>query len=498
VSATDTRSLNVPFPAGQELPTRHPRHTRGWLMRRMLLAADVVALSCAFVAVDVAFGSRAGLGNALPLNTEFLLFFVSLPGWVVLAKLYGLYDLDEERADHSTADELLGVFHLVTVGAFIFFAGSWLTRLVSPTPGKIVSFWAAAIIAMTCARGLARVVSRRQASYVQRTVIVGAGDVGQHIARKLLQHRGYGIEVLGFVDAAPKERRDGLGGLTVLGTPDELPTLVEEHAVDRVIVAFSNESHEQTLDLIRTLAALDVGVDVVPRLFPLMGQSVGVHSIEGLPLLALPRGRLARSTLLLKRTMDLALSVLGLVLLAPLFAAVALRIKLDSPGPVFFRQVRMGAGDTTFEMLKFRTMALGADKRKRALDSLNKHVNETGDPRMFKIPDDPRVTPFGRFLRRYSLDELPQLINVLRGEMSLVGPRPLILDEDRHVTRWRRRRLLVKPGITGLWQVFGRDDLTFEEMVELDYRYVSGCSILSDVRLLLRTLPAIMRERSAY
>jgi exopolysaccharide biosynthesis polyprenyl glycosylphosphotransferase len=471
---------------------------RGWLMRRMLLAADVLALSTAFVTVDLVFLSAHGPRDAATLKTEFVFFFLSIPVWIVLAKLYSLYDLDEEQADHSTGDELLSVFHLVTVGAFLFFAGSWLTGLVHPTPGKIISFWALAVVTMTTGRALARILCRRRPAYVQNAVIVGAGDVGQLIALKLLRHPEYGINVLGFVDAMPKERRSGLGALTILGCPAELPELVEALSVERVIVAFSNDRHDETVELIRTLSELNVCIDVVPRLFALLGRNAGVHNVEGLPLIALPRPTFARSTLLIKRATDLSLSIAGLVLLSPVFAAIAVRIKLDSPGPVFFRQTRMGEGDKTFELFKFRTMALDAEARKADIAGLNKHTGEAGDPRLFKVPDDPRVTRFGRFLRRYSLDELPQLINVLRGEMSLVGPRPLILDEDRHVVDWRRRRLLVRPGITGLWQVLGRDDISFEEMVELDYRYVADWSLVDDLGLLLRTLPAIARERSVY
>jgi lipopolysaccharide/colanic/teichoic acid biosynthesis glycosyltransferase len=192
--------------------------------------------------------------------------------------------------------------------------------------------------------------------------------------------------------------------------------------------------------------------------------------------------------------MDLALSIAGLVLLAPLFAVVAVWIKLDSKGPVFFRQLRMGSGDRTFEIYKFRTMALDADERKHEYADLNKHVG--GDPRMFKIPNDPRVTRSGKWLRRFSIDELPQLLNVVRGEMSLVGPRPLILEEDQHVVDWRRRRLNLKPGVTGLWQVLGRDDIPFEEMVRLDYVYVTTWSLLNDLKLIIRTFPALIRSRA--
>jgi lipopolysaccharide/colanic/teichoic acid biosynthesis glycosyltransferase len=221
---------------------------------------------------------------------------------------------------------------------------------------------------------------------------------------------------------------------------------------------------------------------------------VGIHTAEGLPLICLPALRLSRSSLFMKRTMDLALSLTGLVVLAPLFLAVAVWIKLDSHGPVFFRQLRMGSADQTFEIFKFRTMTADADERKGEYAALNKHNG--GDRRMFKIPNDPRVTRSGRILRRFSIDELPQLINVVRGEMSLVGPRPLILEEDLHVVDWRRQRLNLKPGMTGLWQVLGRDDIGFEEMVRLDYVYVTTWSLLNDLKLILRTIPALYRARA--
>jgi lipopolysaccharide/colanic/teichoic acid biosynthesis glycosyltransferase len=191
--------------------------------------------------------------------------------------------------------------------------------------------------------------------------------------------------------------------------------------------------------------------------------------------------------------MDLVLSAAGLILLAPFFVVIALAIRLDSPGPVFFRQMRMGKGSNTFRMIKFRTMDVDADARKAELAHLNRHAQPGGDERMFKIPNDPRTTRVGRFLRRYSLDELPQLVNVLVGEMSLVGPRPLILVEDEYVREWARKRLNLKPGITGLWQVLGANAIPFEEMVRLDYLYVMGWSLRNDLSLLARTVPLVLR-----
>jgi exopolysaccharide biosynthesis polyprenyl glycosylphosphotransferase len=273
--------------------------------------------------------------------------------------------------------------------------------------------------------------------------------------------------------------------------------LIDLLDVERVVVAFSNEHHETQLDLIRNLNALDVQVDVVPRFFEVLGPSVDFHTVEGLPVCSLPPLRLSRSSRLIKRTVDLTGAAVGLVVLAPLFFLVAVAIKLDNRGPVFFRQVRAGEGRRLFRIWKFRSMVVDAEERKTELAHLNKHLAPGGDPRMFKIDRDPRVTRIGTILRRASLDELPQLINVLMGEMSLVGPRPLILEETSHVGDWAMRRLDLRPGITGLWQVLGRDDISFEEMVRLDYRYVTGWSLGKDFSLLVKTIPSLVNSRGS-
>ena len=469
---------------------------RGWLIRRLLLAADVAGLLLAFALVQLLTGVVGG--DAVPPRAELLVFLGALPAWIVLAKLHGLYDRDEERTDHSTVDEIVGVFQLVTICAWLVVVVAWLAEFGHPGHKKLLLAWALAIGLITLARASARAFCRRRPAYVQNTIIVGAGDVGQLIARKVLQHPEYGMELVGFVDAEPKRRRDDLGDLTLLGTTDDLESILERFDVERVIVAFSNESHELTLDVVRSLKNRDIQIDIVPRLFEVFGTRVGIHTIEGLPLIGLPALRLSRSSRLFKRAFDLVLTVFGVVLLAPAFALITLLIKLDSPGPVFFRQIRVGSGGNTFRIFKFRTMVPDADERKHEVAHLNMHAMNGGDPRMFKIPGDPRITRIGAVLRRFSLDELPQLLNVLKGEMSLVGPRPLILEEDRHVAEWARERLNLKPGLTGLWQVLGRNHIPFEEMTKLDYVYVTNWSLSEDIRLILRTIPALMRPSRAY
>lgn len=470
-------------------------HRRGWLVRRALATADAIGLVLAFAIAQLLFGeAAAGAPDRVPPWLEVLAFAATMPGWILLARAYHLYDQDEERTDHSTVDDFFGVFNMVTVGTWVFFGATSITGVADPNFLKLFSFWATAVLFVTMARVVARASCRRSDTYVQNTLIVGAGYVGQRVARKLLQHSEYGINLIGFVDEHPRERDDALGELTVLGSVAQLPAIVKELDVERVIVAFSQDSHGTTLELIRALNDVDVQVDIVPRLFEVIGPNATFHSAEGLPLLGLPPARLSRSSLLLKRGMDVSLSALALVLLSPLLLAAAIAIKLDSRGPVLFLQVRMGKDGRAFKILKFRTMQADAEELKHELAHLNKHVG--GDDRMFKVPHDPRITRIGEFLRRYSLDELPQLANVLKGEMSLVGPRPLILDEDQYVGGWGRRRLDLKPGITGLWQVLGRDDIPFGEMVELDYRYVTTWSLASDLKLTLQTFPILARQRT--
>jgi len=498
IQATAFPGLLAPG-VGTRLETAAPgaRHRRGWLVRRLLLVADLVGIVGAFTFTELVFAHHhEPVGGLQPL-AEWLIFVAALPLWVVAIKVYGLYDHDSERTDHSTSDEFSSVFHLVTVVTFAFFGFSWLFGLVRPDQQKLAAFWVLAIAGICGMRVLARAVARRRAAFVQNTLILGAGDVGQVIGRKLLNHPEYGLNLVGFVDSAPKERRLDLDDLTIVGTPEDLAAVVQELDVERVIVAFSNDAHEDVLNLLRSLRDLDVQIDIVPRLFEIVTPSLRMHALEGLAVIGIPPFELSRSSRLLKRVMDVVGAVIGLIVLAPVFVLIAIATKLDSRGPVFFRQMRMGTGSEPFQILKFRTMVVDAEKRKEAVASLNKHVLN-GDARMFKIPDDPRVTRLGAFLRRYSIDELPQLVNVLRGEMSLVGPRPLILDENDHVTEWAKRRLNLRPGITGLWQVAGRNEIPFDEMVKLDYMYVTGWSVGGDLKILTRTIPAVLRTKHVY
>ena len=462
---------------------------RGWLVKRMLLAGDVVGLSLAFLLVQTLFGG---------LRFEHLLSVLALPLWVVGAKLYYLYDRDEERTDHTTIDDVVGVFHLATVGTWLYFAAAWLTGYLVPDLSKLISFWALAFALTVVGRASARAISRRQMAYLQNTVIVGAGDIGQLVARKLLQHPEYGINLVGFVDAAPKDRHNGLAHLTLLGPPERLPSIVRMFDIERVIIAFSNDSHEQTLELVRSLKNLSVQIDIVPRLFEIVGPSVGIHTVEGLPLVGLPPARMSRSSRLVKRSTDVAGALFGLLVTAPLFAWIAFKIKRESPGPVFFRQKRYGMNMKEFTVLKFRTMKVDVDDTAHR-EYIKMTMDRTVSPEangLFKLERKNDITPFGRWLRKRSLDELPQLINVLRGEMSLVGPRPAIPYETEHYARHHFERFLVPAGMTGLWQVTARAHATFVESLDMDVAYARSWSLELDVSVLLRTVRQLFGQTS--
>jgi exopolysaccharide biosynthesis polyprenyl glycosylphosphotransferase len=469
---------------------------RGWLVRRMLLAADLLALSAAFVAVEVAFRHVRLVGD-VGIGVEAIIFLCLLPLWVLAAKLYGLYDRDEERATHSTADEVLSVFHLVTVSVWLFYATSWLVGLSSPDQAKLATFWLLALLSVAAARSAARALARRTAAYVQNAVIIGAGDVGQLIGRKLLQHPEYRINLLGFVDAEPREKRRDLGDLPVLGTPDQIAEIVERNDVDRVIVAFSRDGHEEMLELLRTIRSGDVHIDLVPRLFEAVGAKVGIHTLEGLPLVGLPAGRISRSSRLLKRGIDVVGSFALLAVLSPLMLVIALLIRRDSPGPVFFRQTRLGMDLKEFTLLKFRTMRDGTDEtpHREYIKQIMKSDALPESNNLYKLDRNDSITRVGRWLRKTSLDELPQLINILRGEMSLVGPRPLIPYELELFSPHHYERFLVPAGLTGLWQVEARAHSTFGEALDLDVAYVRGWSLGLDVRLMLRTPLLMFRKR---
>jgi exopolysaccharide biosynthesis polyprenyl glycosylphosphotransferase len=496
-SAVDNRTLEII----EHRRRSHGVRRRGWLVRRALLAADLLGLCLAFAITEALFAPGSGRDTLNPW-IEVLLFLVTLPLWVVVAKVYSLYDRDEDRADHSTADDVSSVLHLITIGTWLLFAGAYITRLAHPSVPKLLTFWCLAFVGVSGFRGVARSLCRLSDYYLQNTLIVGTGKVGQLIARKLLAHPEYGINLVGFIDAQPRHRADDLESLAVLGTCEDVPALATLLDVDRVVIAFSGEQHSQLLGLVKALSPLDVRIDIVPRLFEGVAPNVHVHLIEGLPLLGLPPVRLSRSSRLVKRALDLVAAALALLLLAPVLVLIAIIVKVDSRGPVLYRHPRVGRYAREIHVLKFRTMRLeacrgerygGDDAERMFAELLSSSERRDEFEATFKLKDDPRITRIGRTLRRLSLDELPQLINVLRGDLSLVGPRAVTYEELARYGEGTDVLLAMRPGVTGFWQVNGRSRLSYADRVRLDLAYISGWSLGLDFNIVFKTLRTLVR-----
>jgi exopolysaccharide biosynthesis polyprenyl glycosylphosphotransferase len=476
---------------------RRPSARRNLIIRPALVIADLLGLSTAYLIATLLWGGDGALGSA----RELTLFLLSLPCWVLVAELHGLYRRDEERAGHSTTDDVVGIFHLVTIGVWLLLVASRLAGYNGPGILNLTVFWLVAVCLIPVTRLLAREACKRSRAYEQNTVIVGAGDIGQLIGRKLIKHPEYGANVVGFVDRLPRIRRSDLPEhLPILGGPERLPEIVERLGIERVVIAFSRESARELLTSLRELRPLKVQIDLVPWLFELIGPRLSVHSVEGLPLLGLPPVRHPRTALTVKRLIDIVCSSIALVVLSPLLLYIALRIRSDSPGPALFKQTRLGAGQKEFTPLKFRTMRVGTDAGvhrayiRRTMSSGAEEANRDG---LYKLDRSEAVTKFGAFLRRTSLDELPQLVNVLKGEMSLVGPRPCIPYEVENFAPHHMERFLMPQGLTGLWQVTARANSTYGEALDMDVAYVRGWSLGLDLRLLLRTPLQLIRQRSS-
>jgi len=464
---------------------RAGRRGRTHQIVRYLILGDAVilALAAAFTLLVTEHGTA---------RESTLWLGITLAASLISFSFYGLYERDRGQIVVATLDEWRDFLHalsLVCLLEVVIAQALGGHAVVPASTSTIAVFWFGALVVLPAARGAMRNFVVPRLNNQQSTIVVGAGVVGQMVARKIRKHPEYNLRLVGFVDDEPHDLVD-LEGVPVLGGEDDLVDVIREHEISRVVLAFSRRSAERLLEVVRAAGFQDVHLSIVPRYFELIASSVSIVDVEGIPVVEVPSAHLSRLARFSKRCFDLVLTIPGLILIAPALLLIAAAIKLDSRGPVFFRQPRMGRGHEVFEIIKFRTMQDGAEQRRSELVA----VNESTGP-LFKIREDPRVTRVGRWLRTLSLDELPQLLNVIKGEMSLVGPRPFVVYEDEKIDGWARRRLDLTPGITGLWQVLGRNDIGFEEMVKLDYLYVNNWSLWWDLKLLLRTAPVVFSRR---
>jgi exopolysaccharide biosynthesis polyprenyl glycosylphosphotransferase len=402
------------------------------------------------------------------------------PIFVLLAKVVGLYDRDERLLHRSAIDEVAALFGLATLTTLLVWLFESALVVGSLDRRQVIAIWAILLLALVAFRLAARAAAR-QLSPAERCVVVGDSTGVRQLRQRLPRIPSVNAHVVGWIPLDDTPARTG-------PLPDQLRALVAESRVDRVVLAAPSGSPEELLDSIFRVAGHSVRVSVLSDVSRIVDASE-LDRVGGLTLLGLRSSPLGASARFAKRAFDVIGATAALFVLAPVVAVIGALIRLDSRGPVIFYQRRVGREGRVFPMLKFRTMVADAETLRHGL----LHLNE-GDG-VFKIANDPRITRVGRFLRRTYADELPQLVNVLRGEMSLVGPRPLPLDEDARLTGWQRRRLELRPGITGIWQVSGSSRVPTREMARLDYHYVAGWSLRTDIRILLLTIPWVVRRR---
>jgi exopolysaccharide biosynthesis polyprenyl glycosylphosphotransferase len=422
------------------------------------------------------------LGTAGPNWTALLLLALVPP----VNAANGLYARDEQVLNKSTLDEAPRIFQAATlVTILIFLIESAAMRM--PIGGAVITItWLGLAITVPACRTLARAVLRGVLT-PERCLVLGTHETGRRLAAKLTPEAGVEAQLVGVM---PLTLEQAAGDPGAVATPERIAQAIDDLEVHRVVVAGDTGAPQAELDAIQAAKGLGVKVSVLPRVLEVVGSAATYDYVDGLTILSVPRFGLGVRARLVKRGFDIAGSALLLIVASPLMALIALAVKLTSPGPVLFKQTRIGRDGLPFAMLKFRSMRENAEAVKDQLRDRNEAAAG-----LFKIADDPRITRVGRVLRRTSLDELPQLFNVIAGEMSLVGPRPLIPEEDRQIQGWHRRRLHLTPGMTGPWQVLGSARIPLREMVTIDYLYVAHWSLWDDAKILLRTAGTVVGRR---
>ena len=482
-TTTRPRGTQPAAPPPPSLPEPGARiDAKGVGLRRLLASGDWVALMVALCVATAATATTTVGG----------LFWAVLfsPVWILVLKVHGLYDNDHRRIRHSTFDELSRLISASAIGTLL------LDGLLALSPAGALSSESAILVGVVSffgcflSRATVRFVWHRTAG-VATGIVIGPQSAAEMVARRVATHPETRLRLIGYL--ADQPTNGGEGQLPRLGAIDDVHRVAQRYGVERVVVTELAMSASAAERLIEKCKAAGLALTFLPQHHGLLGPGIELNRLAELPVLDFRFSDPPRSTIALKRATDVVVSGVLLALLLPLLAAVALVILLDSGRPVFFRQKRAGKDGAPFMMLKFRTMVVDAEERLSELVDL-----EELDEPVFKIQNDPRITRSGRFLRRTSLDEIPQFINVLKGEMSLVGPRP---EEEAVVALYderQRMRLAVKPGLTGPMQVYGRGDLTFEERLAIERDYLDNLSVTGDLAIILRTPAAVIRGDGAY
>ncbi|HEX3041666.1 MAG TPA: sugar transferase [Solirubrobacterales bacterium] len=468
-------------PRRPEGPGAIESRRRGALLRRLLALGDWGALLAALSVVTAA-------SSTTDTGTFFWAVLFS-PSWVIVLKLHGLYDNDHRRIRHSTLDELPSLVSASVLGTLVLDGLLAISPAGPLSPASAIGVGVGALLASFVARGVLRFGFHRLTA-LATGLVIGPPQAVDMVARRVSTHPETRLALVGYLSA---ESEGTATELPRLGSPAEISRVSRELGIERVVVTELEVGEVDAEHLIGECKAEGLALTFLPQHYGLLGPGIELNRLAELPVLDFRFSDPPRSTVAMKRAMDVAISALLLILLSPLLIGIAIWILLDDGRPVFFRQRRVGKEGRPFTMVKFRTMVTDAEQRLPELVDI-----ENLDQPAFKIPDDPRVTRSGRGLRRTSIDELPQLFNVLRGDMSLVGPRP---EEESVVALYderQRSRLAIKPGMSGPMQVYGRSDLTFEERLAMERDYLDNLSLLTDLQILLRTPRAMVRGEGAY
>ena len=400
------------------------------------------------------------------------------------------------RRDRIWLEEVYTIASATTIGVVVLIIMNLTFGQLSFS--RLIFLYTAALVTLLLgiSRGIiyaARSYLRNQRIGLERVVLVGVGDVGLMVLRTIAARPSLGYELVGFLDDNPAKNRTDIGRFQALGPLDNFADILQAHDLDTAIICLPWQSHRIVAHLLHVCEQTGIKAQIVPDFFQMTKNQMKVEQLNGIPLITTRDVSIAGWNLFVKRALDVTLATVTLVVALPLGALIALCIRLESPGPILYAQTRIGRNGQPFKIYKFRSMIVDADTQ---LDQMGE-LNEASGP-LFKMRDDPRRTATGRILRRFSLDELPNLINVFRSEMSLVGPRPNVPAEVAQYKDWHRKRLSVSPGMTGLWQVSGRSDLTFDEMVLLDIYYAENWTPTLDMNILLRTIPKVLAAEGAY
>jgi exopolysaccharide biosynthesis polyprenyl glycosylphosphotransferase len=494
--------------AHAELSTarKHATAERIRIARRLgQLMSDCVLIWLAFwVAYVLRYRYEVG-GEIRPFDSEPFSTFYGTAALFVGATLIafvvrGLYRLPRWTGFLDEASVVVGGV-TTSMAAVILLA--FLFRF-SPSRLVFLYAWICAVLFLLARRYLSRALQRwlwARGIGVDRVLVVGAGETGRRLMQAMMSKPHLGYQVVGFVDdgisadalAVATEHR--VTRAERLGTTDEISEVVNSRRIEEVIIALPGDMHDRVLSIIEHCRRRGVTFKVVPDLLQLSLDRIDIGEVSGVPLIGIKDSSIRGVNYLVKRSIDLMIALIVLIVMAIPIGIIALLISRDSPGPVLYRAERIGRNGVGFTLFKFRCMIVGADEQRAELLAAR---GADQDPRLFKLQDDPRLTRIGRVLRRWSLDELPQFVNILRGEMSVVGPRPQLSEEVARYEDWHHQRLLVTPGLTGLWQINGRSNLTFDEMVRLDLYYAEHWSPWLDLKIVLRTAPAVLTGRGAY